>query len=953
VQTSTLVSQPDPGFQPFDSTEIETEDSGMGDQTVATVAPMNSVPIIGRTVELAQIANVIESARAGRSAGIILVGEPGIGKSRMLHEAARMAVGSGLRVATAACLPLTVALPLDPVLELLRSLDGRARRPSFAAHTELFSLALERLERLSVDGPLLLCVDDLQWSDAGTIDFIHYCLSRLCDLPFAWVLATRSGRKQLAISHRLERTGAIQRVMVRPLGPADTSQLAEEIIGTKLGISLVDAVRARTGGNPFLSLQIFRAMSDARALGDDARIADAAPVPPSLVEAIDERASRLSAGAQHALEWAAVLGGRFSVEELEALAGSIPPTVMAELEDAGFLVDDRGDRSFAHDILRDAIYVRLSVHERARRHGAAADALSAGPIERLAPQLVSARRWIEAAACYVELGDRALNAGQGDDAAALFERAADLAARVRDWRLARSARGGRVLALMLAGKNDEARSEALELRQQLQVAGQIDERLSFLSRFATRLILGGDFPGAREALTEAEPLIERAEGSALAEALAARAWLALGEGQVEAALADAEHAANLAPVAVDSALRARVFNVYGLAAGMARSAREGIAILEEGALYATGAGLPTEAARARLYLAHLSRQAGDLESVERHLRLGVMLKGAEPSLLSHIQALLGHVAADAGDLEAALAYQLDALRKSARGGARRVALVLAYTYFWRGELAAMRRLLEQFAPWSATVWDSDQYELWGILLEAEGDAQAALDCYKRGAAHDNPTSLWCEAGVARVAAAISDREALRAAVSRLDAAVVRSPGTEWLRSESRAWQAVVEQRMTSAVAEFRRAADACPSACNRVRLRLEAARLAADREELRAATLAFDSMGARRAGDRARAIAREMGLRIPRQRTRGLLSHREQEIAQLVAAGWTNAEIAAELYLSPKTVERHISNILAKLQFRSRVEIAAEAAAGRLPGVTVDAKSEHDAAGGARVGNEC
>lgn len=77
-----------------------------------------------------------------------------------------------------------------------------------------------------------------------------------------------------------------------------------------------------------------------------------------------------------------------------------------------------------------------------------------------------------------------------------------------------------------------------------------------------------------------------------------------------------------------------------------------------------------------------------------------------------------------------------------------------------------------------------------------------------------------------------------------------------------------------------------------------------------------------------------MGMRPGRRRRQaGLLSAREQEVAQLVAAGHTNREIAAELYLSPRTVERHIANILAKLGYRSRVQVAANAAAGRLVGV--------------------
>ena len=90
-----------------------------------------------------------------------------------------------------------------------------------------------------------------------------------------------------------------------------------------------------------------------------------------------------------------------------------------------------------------------------------------------------------------------------------------------------------------------------------------------------------------------------------------------------------------------------------------------------------------------------------------------------------------------------------------------------------------------------------------------------------------------------------------------------------------------------------------------------------------------------RAADRARAIARGFGMRPGRRRNPvGALSAREQEVAQLVGAGQTNAEIAAALFLSPRTVERHVGNILTKLGYRSRIQIAKEVATGHLPGTT-------------------
>ena len=154
-----------------------------------------------------------------------------------------------------------------------------------------------------------------------------------------------------------------------------------------------------------------------------------------------------------------------------------------------------------------------------------------------------------------------------------------------------------------------------------------------------------------------------------------------------------------------------------------------------------------------------------------------------------------------------------------------------------------------------------------------------------------------------------------------------------MREEARGWVAAGEHRLEDAIEHLRAAAAGSNQAYDAARLRLEAARLAGDLEELKASIEEFDRMGARRAADRARAIARGFGMRPGRRRNpAGVLSAREQEVAQLVGAGQTNAEIAAALFLSPRTVERHVGNILTKLGYRSRIQIATEAAAGRLPG---------------------
>lgn len=123
---------------------------------------------IGRGVELAKVGELIGAVRQGRGGGLIIVGEPGVGKGRLMSEAARLAAEGGVRVGRAGCLPLVTQLPFDPALELLRSLREPVGLGLIGGSPrELFGTVVDRLEQASVSGPLLLCVDDLQWCDFG------------------------------------------------------------------------------------------------------------------------------------------------------------------------------------------------------------------------------------------------------------------------------------------------------------------------------------------------------------------------------------------------------------------------------------------------------------------------------------------------------------------------------------------------------------------------------------------------------------------------------------------------------------------------------------------------------------------------------------------------------------------------------------------------------------------
>jgi DNA-binding CsgD family transcriptional regulator len=906
--------------------------------------PASSV-FIGRSAELARVGELLDRARDGHAGGIFILGEPGVGKSRLVAEAVKLASDAGLRAERAACLQLTTPLPLDPVLGLLRSLGQRVPATARESAREMFWTVLEHLAQATVAGPLLLCLDDVQWCDAASIDVVHYSLARLSDVPLAWLLAARSGRSQQRIVHGLEREGLLARVELNTLNDRETQQLVETTLETaELSSDVLAVLYERTDGNPFLCLELLRALSSARADVPDDTSSGSSPieavVPASVRDAIEERVDRLAESARGALEWAAILPEPFTFEELEAIGGPGAGNAPEELADAGFLVADGDGRwRFVHALIHDAVYRRLPEAERVRRHARVAEALANGPLERLAPQLERARRWNEAAEAYLQLAESALAAGQGEDAGRLFEHSEQLAGHEANEPLARRARAGRVLALLRAGAGEEARRAADAVRSELRATADPDEQLSFLSRYAlTAMIVhdAADIETARDALAEAEPLIGHAQGAVLADVLAMRAWISLRLGDVDDAVSDAEAAAALVQDGEDAALEARVLNSLGLTVGIARNAKEGGAVLERAAARAIDADLPIEAARAYNNLAFLDASAGDTPAVLRHIRLGLAVVGAPPSTSALLHSNLGYVEGTRGHLDTALAHVLAALRIADRSGPltrARVGASLGFVHFWRGEIAAARRTLETYGLDSGAVTDARASELWGLLCEEDSLPNEALEHYRRGATLQDPILINCELGVARVTAQLGDPRSATAALARMDDFGVRWPGSEALRQEARGWIAVAEGRTEDAIARFEAAATGHPRTFDVARLHLEAARLAHDREKIRQAIDEFEAMGALHAADRGRAVARSMGMRLGRRRaTIGLLSAREQEVAQLVAAGQTNAEIAASLYLSPRTVERHIGNILGKLGYRSRVQIASEAAAGRLPG---------------------
>src|SRR4051794_21415459 len=189
-------------------------------ETSATMGVIASAPVVrGRDAELAAIRVQLDRVRSGAGDAVLVEGEPGMGKSRLLAESARIARRLGFRVGTGVAEPNARAVELAPLMTAL--FDGPDPLLNRADLHDLRSVAPQRywllqdlqalLERAALDGPLLVSLDDQQWTDSGTAAALRALPERLMALPVAWMVAFRPGQRSgpfLSAVEHLEHNGA-------------------------------------------------------------------------------------------------------------------------------------------------------------------------------------------------------------------------------------------------------------------------------------------------------------------------------------------------------------------------------------------------------------------------------------------------------------------------------------------------------------------------------------------------------------------------------------------------------------------------------------------------------------------------------------------------------------------------------------------------------------------------
>ena len=367
---------------------------------------ISSPQLVGRDPEIETLNAALEEAEGGRPSLTLLIGEAGVGKTRLVRETEAVGRDRGMLVMSGDCLELSgVELPYAPIAAALREVPEAMIDPAIArlppqardelAHafpdvigptgidvrrddqfgqSRLFGWLLVLLRALTETTPVLLVIEDLQWADTSSRDFLRFLVQSLRSAPFAAVATVRSNELSRASVIRrfvaqLARSDRVRSVDVEPLTEEAVEQQVASILGREPPSGLVRRLFARAQGNPFFVEELLAADAE-----------DAEELPERLQDALLPRTEALPDDARELLCLIAV-AARPVDDALIHLAGDLPAQgidrALRDCVDENVLVCDRrtGQYAVRHALVREAIYGDLLPAERSRMHGRYAEAL--------------------------------------------------------------------------------------------------------------------------------------------------------------------------------------------------------------------------------------------------------------------------------------------------------------------------------------------------------------------------------------------------------------------------------------------------------------------------------------------------------------------------------------------------------------------------------------------------
>ena len=448
---------------------------------------------------MAALSEHLDRARGGAGTVVLVEGDAGMGKSRLLDEAGAVARRRGFRVGISAADPGDSMVELATLMAAL--FDGpdpildRADLPDPRTLPEQRYWVLQDLqgllERAARQTPLLICLDDLQWTDGGTAAALRALPNRLAMVPVAWVLAFRPspGSRQLksALGY-LEHSGA-EKMVLDPLDEGAVRQLTASIVQAEPDTGLLKMAE-RAGGNPFFLVEMLSGLREEQLVRIESGRAELAEtrLPRRAGETMRWRLDQMSELAHQVAAVATALGRRFPFDDLAAMLERPPSALMGPVEEmlqAGLFVESDNMLTFRHDLILEAVRASLPRPvSRALDRQAATVLMARGavPLEVAARLAASAEPGDEVAITTLSKAADTLATTDPGAAADLSRRALDLAP--RDHPLRRALVAKTAIRLHAAARGDEAKEFAdTVLRQALPPEEEADVRLIIASMF--------------------------------------------------------------------------------------------------------------------------------------------------------------------------------------------------------------------------------------------------------------------------------------------------------------------------------------------------------------------------------------------------------------------------------------------------------------------------------------